>query len=393
MALLLTRILWLRRSKWQFLMDGFAFVLGLGTMLIALEAWLKVNEGLAAQKAKGQYLILNKKVSLVNTLGLATTTFDNREIAFVKRQPIFKQVGKVQSNQFQASIRATSYIRFYTMAFFESVSPGFLDANPEEFRWQPGQKELPIIVSQDFLNLYNFGFALSQGLPQVSREALKMVDFDVEINGSGGKEVFQGKIVGFSERIASVLVPMTFMEWGNQTIAGKKDTEASRLVVRVESTGDPKLAQFLKNNRLTTDQERMQMGKTGSVLTTVMQSLTLVGGIFMTLSLIMFAMNFRLILAEAAQDIRLLIELGYRHTRIGWNLLFYFVLFILILFGLSSLIVVEAHSWLMQTLEGQGLDIAQSTWPTTTLLAGLAFSMVIILLNGGLILKQLRQIA
>jgi hypothetical protein len=124
-----------------------------------------------------------------------------------------------------------------------------------------------------------------------------------------------------------------------------------------------------------------------------MQSLTLVGGIFMTLSLIMFAMNFRLILAEAAQDIRLLIELGYRHTRIGWNLLFYFVLFILILFGLSSLIVVEAHSWLMQTLEGQGLDIAQSTWPTTTLLAGLAFSMVIILLNGGLILKQLRQIA
>jgi hypothetical protein len=393
MALLLTRILWLRRSKWQFLMAGFAFVLGLGTMLIALEAWLKVNEGLAAQKAKGQYLILNKKVSLVNTLGLATTTFDDREIAFVKRQPIFKQVGKVQSNQFQASIRATAYIRFYTMAFFESVSPGFLDANPEEFRWQPGQKELPIIVSQDFLNLYNFGFALSQGLPQVSREALKMVDFDVEINGSGGKEVFQGKIVGFSERIASVLVPMTFMEWGNQTIAGKKDTEASRLVVRVESTGDPKLAQFLKNNRLTTDQERMQMGKTGSVLTTVMQSLTLVGGIFMTLSLIMFAMNFRLILAEAAQDIRLLIELGYRHTRIGWNLLFYFVLFILILFGLSSLIVVEAHSWLMQTLEGQGLDIAQSTWPTTTLLAGLAFSMVIILLNGGLILKQLRQIA
>jgi hypothetical protein len=175
MKFLLTRILWLRRSKWQFLMAGLAFLIGLSVMLTAFQAWIKVNEVMQVQKERGQFLILNKKVSLANTLGLASSGFSPIEIQSIRNQTFFKHLGVVKSNQFQASIRAKSYIQFYTMAFFESVSPGFLDAETEEFTWKPGQRDLPIVVSQDFLNLYNFGFALSQGLPQVSRDALKLV--------------------------------------------------------------------------------------------------------------------------------------------------------------------------------------------------------------------------
>ncbi len=393
MEFLLTKILWLRRSKWQFLLAGLAFLLGLTIMLSALEAYLKVQTVVQDQKRKGQFLIVNKKISLVNTLGLASSSFSKEEINSIRKNPVFKNVGFIQSNQFQASIRAKSYIDFYTMAFFESVSPGFLEVDNREFRWREGQKDLPIVVSQDFLNLYNFGFALSQGLPQVSRDAMKMVTFDVEVTGPGGKEVFNGKIVGFTERIASVLVPMSFMEWSNREIAQKPAPQPSRLIVKVESMSDPAIAGFLEKNRLVTDQERLQLGKSGSVLNTVMKVLALLGTVFITLALIMFSMNFKLILAEAAGDIRLLIELGYRHTVIGMNLLSYFALFVLVLFGLSAYLLFQANGLITSTLQSQGLNLEDATLPLKSLLAGAVFSISIVLINGLLIIRQLRQIA
>ena len=332
MDILLTRILWLRRSKWQFLIAGFAFLIGLTIMLCALEAYLTVDKSMHAQKEKGQFLILNKRISMINTLGLASSSFTPEDVSKIKTFPVFKDIGYIQSNQFKATVRAKSYINFYTLAFFESVTPGFLDGDLKDFRWTPGSQDLPIIVSQDFLNLYNFGFALSQGLPQVSRDAMKLVNFDVEIEGPGGKEVYNGHIVGFTERIASLLVPMSFMQRANREIAHQASPLPSRLIARVGSISDPGLELALKKNRLVTDQERMNLGKTGSILNTVMQGLALLGGLFLSLALIMFSMNFKLILAEAYSDIRLLIELGYRHSVIGWNLLSYFGAFVSLLF-------------------------------------------------------------
>jgi hypothetical protein len=156
---------------------------------------------------------------------------------------------------------------------------------------------------------------------------------------------------------------------------------------------DPAIAGFLEKNRLVTDQERLQLGKSGSVLNTVMKVLALLGTVFITLALIMFSMNFKLILAEAAGDIRLLIELGYRHTVIGMNLLSYFALFVLVLFGLSAYLLFQANGLITSTLQSQGLNLEDATLPLKSLLAGAVFSISIVLINGLLIIRQLRQIA
>jgi hypothetical protein len=278
------------------------------------------------------------------------------------------------------------------MAFFESVSPGFLDVRDEDFSWREGQQEVPIVVSQDFLNLYNFGFALSQGLPQVSREALKMVSFDVEIEGPGGRQVFTGKIAGFSERIASVLVPPSFLSWANREIARKPSPAPSRLVVKVASSSDPALLAFLEKNRLMTDQERLRLGKTGSVLSSLMKGAGLLGIAFTGMALVMFTLHFRLILAEAGAEIRMLIELGYRHLRIGLNLLGYFSAFLVLLLGACLLLVYRALGEVLPFLSAQGLELGspslQGAW-----LPGLAFCAAVLLLNGLLIVNQLRRIA
>lgn len=370
------------------MLAGLAFLLGLVIMLSALEVYWNVQFNLEAQKKKGQFLIVNKKISLSNTLGLVSSSFSREEMKTLAKAPTAKRVGFLQANHFQATIKANTLIDFSTFVFFESVPNAFLDEPNPDFRWREGSQVLPIIVSQDFLNLYNFGFALSQKLPQVSREALKMVPFEVIISGPGGEVTFEGQIVGYTERISSVLVPGNFMTWANSKIGQKPGLQPSRAILHVENISDPGLLEFLKANRLSADQEKMRLGKTGTFIRTFLQATTALGLIFMVLAFIMFTMNFRLILAEAAADIRLLLELGYRHTTLSFHLISIFSLYLLVIFGLSHFILVEIQQ-LIQPFLSQNPGEASSFLPLRSLGTGLSFTLAIIFLNVLLIQRQL----
>ena len=393
MDLLLTRILWLRRSKWQFLLAGLAFLIGLSTLMLALESYMRVNAHLEKKEKEGQFLIINKKISLVNTLGIESGTFEESELSNIRKSGLFQEVGEVHSNQFKAQIVARSYISFSSLVFFESVPKAFLDNKPEDFRWTEGRKDLPIIVSQDFLNLYNFGFALGQGLPQISRDAMKLVNFEVEIEGPGGKEVFNGRVAGFTERIASVLVPTEFMDWANRKVGGKSNTECSRIIVKTANASVPEIGAFLKKYRLMADQEKLSLGKSGRVLKTVMKGLAALGLLFTILSLVMFSMNFRLVMAEAENDIRLLIELGYSHKRISIQLLSWFSIFLGLIFLLAVLILVRVEGIAGMAISGQGLEIGDASFLVKTSLSGLFFTSMVLVWNSLMIFKQLRKIA
>ncbi len=389
MNFLLLKILWLRQSKWQFLLAGLALLLGLGIMLPALEMYRQIRHRVAEQKKSGQFLVVNKKISLANTFGFASSAFSKEEIKKLEKAPNVRQVGFLESNHFQASIRATQVIDFSTYVFFETIPKDFLDHPEPSFTWKEGENSLPVIVSQDFLNLYNFGFALSQKLPQVSREALKMVPFEVVVSGPGGEQVFNGEIVGFTERISSVLVPKSFMDWANRNIGRKTNIQPSRAILRVDEISNPALEKFLAENKLMADREKMQLGKTGAFLQTFLQAASGLGTLFMVLAFIIFSMNFRLILAEAAADIRLLIELGYRHATIGGHLVVFFAGYLVVILGLTGLFLLRSQAIIEQVLPGpvsEGRD-----FPIQAFLAGILFTFGIFLLNVLEIKRQLSK--
>jgi hypothetical protein len=393
MNFLLTRILWLRRSKWQFLLAGLAFFIGLATLMLALDSFLRISSILNRQKEQGQFLILNKKISLVNTLGLESGSFEKAEIENIRKSGLFQDVGEVHSNKFRAQVISTAYINFQSMVFFESVPRSFLDNRPVDFRWSEGRKDLPIIVSQDFLNLYNFGFAMGQGFPQIGREALKLVSFDVVLDGPGGKEIFTGRVVGFTERIASVLVPEEFMRWSNRNIGGQKSESCSRVIVKVANASDPSIASFLKKFRLVTDFEKINLGKSGSTLELVMKGLTALGILFTLLALVMFSMNFRLVMAEAETDIRLLIELGYSHRKIARELLMWFSVLLLLIFAGAGFFLFSLDGLLKTAISAQGLEDAGSGFVLSSLFCGFLFTLLVLVWNSILIGNQLRKIA
>ena len=73
-----------------------------------------------------------------------------------------------------------------------------------------------------------------------------MVNLDIRISGDGRREVFKGNIVGFSNRLNTILVPETFMRWANESFAPGTKSEPSRLIVEVNNPTETVLLNILR---------------------------------------------------------------------------------------------------------------------------------------------------
>ena len=213
--------------------------LGLLLLLSAVQFYQDVATLLDnGQSDNGHFIQLNKKVNIFNTIG-GVSGFAKEELDEIARQSSVKSIGTFQSNSFKAGAYS-ELLGFYTELFFESIPNEFLDVEEPGFRWSEGQETIPFLVARDYLALYNFGFAPSQGLPQISTKSAQKLVMDVKLEGNGKIATFQGRIVGFSDRINSILVPASFMDWANGQFGDDKGKQKapSRIMLQVDTPLD-----------------------------------------------------------------------------------------------------------------------------------------------------------
>ena len=102
--------------------------------------------------------------------------------------------------------------------------------------------DVPIILSRDYLVLYNFGFASTRGLPTLREGEIGMIPLVVSLYGADGHVTrMRGHIAGFSSRINTIAVPEAFMQWANGKFAPasrSNDVQPSRLVLEINTPGD-----------------------------------------------------------------------------------------------------------------------------------------------------------
>ena len=125
---------------------------------------------------KTDYVVVNKRVSMQNTLG-ASTAFTPAEVADLKARPWVRSLAPFTTADFRvsASITAPGQDRgLNTFLFFESLPREYVDVEGS-WTYKPGDATVPVIMSRDYLALYNFGFATSAGLPQVSEKMISSV--------------------------------------------------------------------------------------------------------------------------------------------------------------------------------------------------------------------------
>ncbi|WP_300794651.1 ABC transporter permease [uncultured Bacteroides sp.] len=267
---------------------------------------------------KKDYIVVTKKVSTLGSIAGKSGTFSDYEMDDLKSQPFTVEVGAFQPSQFKVSAGISfGGMDISTAMFLESVPDGFVDVKADAWRYTDGQSEIPIIIPRNYLNLYNFGFARSRNLPQLSEGMVGLVSLNLYIAGNGKRDMKKGRIVGFSNRLNTILVPESFMNSANATYGGNKEWEPSRLIIEVDNPADERIARYFNDNGYETEDSKLDAGKMTWFLKVAVGVVMAVGLVISLLSFYILLLSIYLLLQKNTDKLENLILIGYSTSRVA----------------------------------------------------------------------------
>lgn len=290
--------------------------IGLAIVAVAVQLWQDLRpiwEGDDSFMTR-DYLVVNKKVTAANSLlGSGKAGLSDSELFDLRRQPWVREAAPFSTVDYSvnAAVRTGSH-GLSTNLFFESIPDGFLDVDAAEWRFEPGSDEVPVILSKDYLSLYNFGFASSAGLPQVSEQMIGSVPLELRLTSFDGSRsmTMRGRVVGFSKRLNTILVPESFMQWSNARLGSGASAVASRVAIDVSSPGDPAIETYLKEHGLETGGDS-RSGSASFLLNVAAVSVGGIGGVITLLSLFVLMLSISLLMQKNRGKLHQLLMLGW----------------------------------------------------------------------------------
>lgn len=267
---------------------------------------------------KKDYIVVTKKVSTLGSIAGKSGTFSDYEVDDLKSQPFTVEVGAFQPSQFKVSAGISfGGMDISTAMFLESVPDGFVDVKADAWRYTDGQSEIPIIIPRNYLNLYNFGFARSRNLPQLSEGMVGLVSLNLYIAGNGKRDMKKGRIVGFSNRLNTILVPESFMNSANATYGGNREWEPSRLIIEVDNPANERIARYFNDNGYETEDSKLDAGKMTWFLKVAVGVVMAVGLVISLLSFYILLLSIYLLLQKNTDKLENLILIGYGTSRVA----------------------------------------------------------------------------
>ena len=296
-------------SKW---LGYLGLGIGVLLLLVSMQMFVNIQQLLSenAPRKSGGYDFISISKTITNANMGKDNSFTNEDLSKLKEQPTIAGVAPLISNKFRVRATAGDIIPFSTDLFLESINNNFIDTVPPSFTWQPGQIVVPIIFSSDFLEMYNV-FAPAQGLPQLSAKTISSVNIILECSGPYGTQNFKGNVVALSDRINSLLVPQTFMNWSNFYFMHDTTVHASRVYVKTKDANDPKLINYLDQQDYHLNKDKVRFSRIKSVLQNIVSALGVFGILVIVLALMLFSFYLQLMIAKSKDNLRLLLTLGY----------------------------------------------------------------------------------
>lgn len=310
---------------------------GIVLLLSSLQLYIdfdKVINGNSDLNA-AQYFTINKQVSVINTLFGGQKGFDAEEIAQLNAIVGVEEVAPLTASHFKVGVSMDGSMMegmpglgMYTDMFFEAVPDEFIDVSKDEWKWKEGDSLIPIVLPKDYINLYNFGFAPTQNLPPVTEDMVGMLPLKVTLTTPKGKISYQGKIVGLSERLNTILAPQTFIDYANKNYADiAPGTQASnRVIIRSEGPATPQLIDYFEKNGYETSEESLRNSMLNSVLNTIMSICVVIGTIIIFLALMVFILYSQLVIAKSSYEIQTLVFIGYSPRKLIATYMKYYLL-------------------------------------------------------------------
>lgn len=360
LTILLKKLIKTGAGRTKFAMAIIGLSVALLLILASVQIQMNYNELLRGNNNKdsiANFLVINKVLTDRN---LKNATLSEIEITDIRSQPFTDAVGILHTSQFKASIQSSSdQFPFYTDIAFESVPDSFIDVTTKDWTWNEESSFVPIIVPGMFLDIYNFQFSLSQGLPQLTREVVKMIYFKVNMYAQDGTvHSLRGRVVGFSDRISSLLVPQSFMDWANRQYGSGDNRAPSRIIIRTKDPGNPALNTYLREKQLSTDQDKTRFSKYRQIVEMVVNISGFTGLLMFLFAMLIFTLFIQLTISSCKDEIRLLLTLGASPKQLKRFLMRQFFPANLIIVFISLVVLSGLQYWAHLLLKAQHASIA-----------------------------------
>ena len=331
---------------------------------------------------KEDYLIISKKISTTGSITGRSNSFNAAETAEVQHQEFSKKVGKFTSSEYKVNasmgVNGTEALR--TEMFFESVPDGFVDVSLKDWHFEPGSHEVPIILPRSYINMYNFGFAQSHSLPKISDGLMGMIDFNICIQAGGKKEQFKGKVIGFSSRLNTILVPQAFMDWSNQEFAPNQKSDPTRLIVEVGNPGDENITKYLDDNGYEVETDKLDAEKTTYFLRMMVSMVMVIGLVISVLSFYILMLSIYLLVQKNSSKLENLLLIGYSPGNVAKPYQVLTISLNIVVLVIAWVILFFLRGYYMDFIEALFPDIEEGTMLPAIAL-GFALFLVVSVLN------------
>jgi hypothetical protein len=333
---MLKKVLFQNQDKTQLFIAVLGSVIGMIFLISSIHYLIRVNEFGKGEEILGpNTMIIQKKVSNSSSLKITKNDFSNEEIERFKNETFVADAQAVICNNFNVLLLTDDPLvpKFSSDVFLQTVNAKFLDVPSKNWTWKEGDTIVPIVMPRDFLVMLNT-FMSASGIPQVSEDLAKDINFKLRISNETKKDFITARIVGFTNEIPSLLVPESFMNYANQKYATIKENKITNVMISSKEGEFGEMEKFLEERGLESRKSQVVIGKLKSIVSTLFVVLLVISVVTVVVSGLVLIQYMQLLIANNQYQIRTLLRLGY-HTN---NIVRLFTSYLAVTFGFVSLI-------------------------------------------------------
>lgn len=415
-----------------------ANLIGLVVILAGVQIYSDAKPFLDDRKESiigNDYVAISKEIerSGINADGV----FTQEEIDELLKSEMVYNVGRFTAANFEVSARLevnANTPSFSTIMFFEAVPNEFIDIDLNKWKVDIDKVvrnqaavnngyisksdvtpiEIPIIIPRNYLNLYNFGFSRSQNLPQITEDLMKSMAIEINVSGEARdidangfsvrrKDNYVGYIVGFSDRLNTILVPMEFIEWANAYYSEDSATlskqsndikhQPSRLILEVSNPSDPAFISLLAEKGYISENQPSESGKAMVILERSVTVVVAIGVLFCILSIIILTLSIYLLLQKNIDKLENLVLIGHTPMMVSMPYILMTLVLNVSIMVVSFVLVGIGRVQFLEPIFKDFLGAGVTSTMAPTYITGIILTVAIILFNVFIIYRKVNQIS
>jgi ABC-type antimicrobial peptide transport system permease subunit len=377
---MLNKLLFRNQDKKQLLIAIIGAFLGITFLITSIHYIIKINEfGKGSDILGPNTIIVQKKVTNASSLNLTKTDFSLNELDKMRKEPFIAEIQPVTSNNFDISFETSDPLvpYFRTDVFIQTVDQRFLDIKTDKWHWKESDEYVPMIMPREFLVMLNT-FMSASGIPQISDDLVKEVKFKFKLWNDSIQEHVNVRIIGFTNEVSSILVPASFMKFGNDKYSDGTNQKITQVMISGKENQFGLVEDLLTKKGLESKNAQMVVGRLKSVVGTLFFVVLGISIIAVLASGLVLIQYMQLLISRNAYEVRTLLRVGYHPKNIIKSFFNYFVKIFGLIAGLGLLVFFVFKYFLDKMFATGGLYIDTNMTITSILSLLLAYLLFII---------------